>query len=226
MNLDQLLRDSAPDGDEMHRETRRMRTRVVAQFQAREVQRPHHRGRWAAGVLAAAAAATAYVVVSPGGPAVSPAYAIDQQADGDVVVTIHRLEDADGLEAALQEHGIDAEVGFNPIRRRHPFSDGQLRTGAVRRPSRPEGGTRNGHGARVATMPGRAIRTRRRATLGCGMGSGEPATLTQEGDDWVLLIPAELAAAGPSGVDHHRRGGGTLGAGLPGRTTRAPSARW
>lgn len=114
MNLDQLLRDSAPDGDEMHRETRRMRTRVVAQFQAAEARRPHRRGRWAAGVLAAAAAATAYVVVSPGGPAVSPAYAVDRQSDGDVVVTIHRLEDAAGLEAALAEHGIEADVDFEP----------------------------------------------------------------------------------------------------------------
>ncbi len=46
MNLDQLLRDSAPDGDEMHRETRRMRTRVVAQFQATE---PSGRAAGAAG---------------------------------------------------------------------------------------------------------------------------------------------------------------------------------
>ena len=77
-------------------------------------RRPHRRGRWAAGLAAAAAAATAYVVVSPGGPAVSPAYAVTQQADGDVVVTIHRLEDAAGLEAALAEHGIEAEVDFEP----------------------------------------------------------------------------------------------------------------
>lgn len=76
-------------------------------------RRPHRR-RWAAGLAAAAAAATAYVVVSPGGPAVSPAYAVDQQSDGDVVVTIHRLEDAAGLEAALAEHGIDADVDFEP----------------------------------------------------------------------------------------------------------------
>jgi len=77
-------------------------------------RRSHRRGRWAAGLAAAAAAATAYVVVSPGGPGVSPAYAIDQQADGDIVVTIHRLEDAAGLEAALVEHGIDADVNFEP----------------------------------------------------------------------------------------------------------------
>jgi hypothetical protein len=77
-------------------------------------QRPHRRRRWAAGLAAAAAAATAYVVVSPGGPAVSPAYAVTQQDDGDVVVTIHRLEDAAGLAAALAERGIEAEVDFAP----------------------------------------------------------------------------------------------------------------
>ena len=211
MNLDQLLRDSAPDSDEMHRETRRMRTRVVAQFQAREVQRPHHRGRWAAGVLAAAAAATAYVVVSPGGPAVSPAYAIDQQADGDVVVTIHRLEDADGLEAALQEHGIDAEVSFNPS------DDGTFWMGAPDGGSGdlpPEGGTRNGHEREFnyarPTIPDEAP-----GDIGCGMGSGEPATLTQEGDDWVLLIPAESPLQDRP-VSITTGVGGTLGAAYQG----------
>ena len=90
--------------------------------EATPAPQPHrrHRRRWAAGLAAAAAAASAFVVVSPGGPAVSPAYAVDQQADGDVVVTIHRLEDAAGLEAALAEHGIEAEVSFEPatVRRR------------------------------------------------------------------------------------------------------------
>jgi hypothetical protein len=88
-------------------------TREPEATSAPPARRPHRR-RWVAGLAAAAAAATAYVVVCPGGPAVSPAYAVTQQADGDVVVTIHRLEDAAGLEAALAEHGIEAEVDFEP----------------------------------------------------------------------------------------------------------------
>lgn len=76
--------------------------------------RPHYR-RWAAGLAVAAAAATAFVVGSPGGPAVNAAFAVTQEADGDVVATIHELEDAAGLEAALRAAGIDAHVSYETI---------------------------------------------------------------------------------------------------------------
>ena len=167
MNLDQLLRDSAPDSSEMRRHAERMRPDVVAGFAAPEARRPHSRRRWAAGLAAAAAAATTYVVVSPGGPAVSPAYAVEQQADGDVVVTIHRLEDAAGLEAALRAtRHRRRSVNFDEMAVENQFSVQEPR------PRRsPAQGTR------------RHPRLRHR--------SGDPATLGREGDDWVLLIPAE-----------------------------------
>ena len=126
--------------------------------------RPHYR-RWAAGLAVAAAAATAFVVGSAGGPAASPAYAVTQEADGDVVVTIHRLEDSVGLEAALREKGIDAEVSFERITIRLnvvPFPyDRDL-------PPREPGGIEPD----CASNP-------------------DPATLSRDGDDWVLVIPAE-----------------------------------
>ena len=40
------------------------------------------------------------------------AYAVDEQGDGDIVITIHELDDADGLEQALADHGIDADVDY------------------------------------------------------------------------------------------------------------------
>jgi hypothetical protein len=70
--------------------------------------------------LVAAAAAAFALTVGPslnlgqttvGGT--SPAYAIDQQADGDIVIVIHRLDDADGLEQALADYGIPAEVTYS-----------------------------------------------------------------------------------------------------------------
>jgi len=165
MNLDQLLRDSAPDSSEMRRHAERMRPDVVAGFAAPEAHRPHSRRRWAAGLAAAAAAATTYVVISPGGPAVSPAYAVEQQADGDVVVTIHRLEDADGLEAALRANGIDASVNFDEMAVENQFSVQEPDLDGL--PPREPG-----------VIPDCDI-------------EGDPATLGREGDDWVLLIPAE-----------------------------------
>lgn len=68
------------------------------------------RWRWAALPAAAAAAVTA-VVVAMWGP--SPAYAVDESGD-DVVVTVYRLDDAEGLEQALRDHGVDAEVDYDP----------------------------------------------------------------------------------------------------------------
>jgi hypothetical protein len=67
-----------------------------------------------AGALAGAAAA----VLAVGGltlrPDASAAYALKQQSDGDIVVTIHDLSDADGLVQALAEHGVTTEVTYDP----------------------------------------------------------------------------------------------------------------
>ena len=69
------------------------------------------RKRWAyAGSGIAAAAVTAFGLSTLGSPA---AYAVDEQGDGDIVITIHELDDADGLEQALAEHGIEAEVDYD-----------------------------------------------------------------------------------------------------------------
>jgi len=38
--------------------------------------------------------------------------AVQEEADGDIVVTIASLKDADGLERALEEHGVEAEVTY------------------------------------------------------------------------------------------------------------------
>jgi len=68
------------------------------------------RKRWAlAGSGVAAAAVTAFGLSTVGSPA---AYAVDEQGDGDIVITIHELSDADGLEQALADHGIEADVDY------------------------------------------------------------------------------------------------------------------
>ena len=68
----------------------------------------------AAGAVAAAAATVVAVGLTGGGPTASPAFAVDGNPDGSVDVAVFRLDDADGLEAALAEHGIDATVNFVP----------------------------------------------------------------------------------------------------------------
>lgn len=64
----------------------------------------------AAGV---AAATVAGVVLVPGlGP--TPAYSVQEGNAGEIEVEINRPEDAAGLERALEEHGIEADVTYLP----------------------------------------------------------------------------------------------------------------
>jgi hypothetical protein len=64
----------------------------------------------ASAVVAAAISATVLT-----GPTVSPssAFTVETQADGGVVVTVHDLRDADGLEHALAAEGVEAEVTYD-----------------------------------------------------------------------------------------------------------------
>lgn len=81
---------------------------VAAEPAAAPVRRT--RKRWAyVGTGVAAAAVTAFGLTSLGSPA---AYAVDETGDGDIVITIHELDDADGLEQALAERGIEADVDY------------------------------------------------------------------------------------------------------------------
>ncbi|MDM7853890.1 hypothetical protein [Cellulomonas alba] len=67
----------------------------------------------AGGVAATGATAVALALgTSVAGPAA--AFAVESQPDGDVVVTVHDLSDASGLEHALAAKGVDADVRYVP----------------------------------------------------------------------------------------------------------------
>ena len=135
-------------------------------------RRPHRVRRWAAGITAAAAVATGVVVTGLGGGAgPSPAFAVEK-AGGDVVVTIHRLEDSEALEEALAREGIDAEVDY----------DAQVDPGLLTVPGVPVDQAEPGGSGEyeLDIVDGEGV-----------CGSDSPATLTDEGDAWVLRIPVE-----------------------------------
>lgn len=74
--------------------------------------------------MVAAAAALAVV----GGIGVNslrptPAFAVSDEGNGDTVVTIHRLDDAAGLESELAKHGIDADVNYGGSLENGPVED-------------------------------------------------------------------------------------------------------
>jgi hypothetical protein len=73
------------------------------------IARPGRRIALAATGIAALAAAA--VVVDFGE---SPAFAVERNDDGTVTVQIERFEDADGIEAAIERYGVNAEVDYLP----------------------------------------------------------------------------------------------------------------
>ena len=84
----------------------------VAERQAMPVRGQRPIGRRLAAIAAAAAVAatigTGVLSLRP-----DPAYAVQPQTDGDIVVTILKLSDASGLERALAHEGVTAEVTYD-----------------------------------------------------------------------------------------------------------------
>src|SRR3954454_4099860 len=75
-------------------------------------RRPRTRLRLAA-IGAAGVAASVVAVFGVGSSGGAPAYAVEKNSSGDVIVTVHRLDDASGLEGALRAKGIDADVSYD-----------------------------------------------------------------------------------------------------------------
>jgi len=159
-------------------------------------RRPGRRLRLAA-VGTAGIAASVVTVFGLGSGGGSPAYAVEKTSAGDVIVTVHRLDDADGLEKALRAKGIDADVSYD--------ADGYGPTFGIGPDGEPVGGVGPAAGAdpgggeqgqveiQGEDGPGHTESGPRAAQPGddpCGLG-GDPATLTQQGSDWVLTIPAD-----------------------------------
>jgi hypothetical protein len=159
-------------------------------------RRPRRRLRLAA-VGATGVAASVVAVFGLGSAGGSPAYAIDQNSAGDVIVTVHRLDDAAGLERALLAKGIDADVSYDPSPSDGTFSVDDAGPGADA--PLPELGSQSGtdEGPSSSQQGGGGAIPQTTPVPGgkddpCGFGDPlePPATLAQEGDDWVLTIPA------------------------------------
>ena len=70
--------------------------------------------RLALGGAIALAAVTAVLIVSAGGDNASKAFAVEPQDGGGVTIRIFSLSDASGLEGALEDAGIEAQVNWLP----------------------------------------------------------------------------------------------------------------
>lgn len=165
---------------------------VVAE---RSATQPHRRRKPL--LVAAAAAATVAASVGAvvfgfgaGGPApASAAYSVSAEDDGDIVVHIRRLDDADGLERALAEHGITAEVSY-----------GGETSDCVQFPVEDDEGPCSQPDEELNTEPDLASPSTEAipvpdpgagGTDPCGFGENPPSTLSRIDDGWTLTIPAD-----------------------------------
>ena len=177
-------------------------------------RRPPRRRLRLAAVVTTGAAASAAAALGLGALGGSPAFAVDTDSDGDVIVTVHRLDDAAGLQAALRAQGIDADVSYDGDRGGATFGvgpDGQLLSPEDLQPlpdpgpvgSGGEGPTlvQGGGPAGPDDAEGPSLSSSGSNQAGVEDGSGSPgdscgdgdeqASLTQDGSDWVLRIPAD-----------------------------------
>lgn len=150
------------------------------------------RKRWVlAGSGVAAAAVTAFGLSTLGSPA---AYAVDEQGDGDIVITIHELDDADGLEQALADRGIEADVDYraddgphiiegDPADLPDDFEEGE--GGTFEHEAEAEAGPR------TDVEPDLAIPGEIPANDPCGGLDNMPFTTELTSDDYVITIPAD-----------------------------------
>jgi len=137
---------------------------------ARRVRRPLALG----GVAAAAVAAFGITTLNP-----TAAYAVDRTGNGDIVITIHRLDDADGLEQALADNGIAAHVDYEASgATTAPVDPQALQPGDVVEGHTASGGTLVGDPGDLADSP-------------CGNFESMPLTTDLRDDEFVITIPKD-----------------------------------
>jgi hypothetical protein len=181
------------------------------------------RGRVAAGLVATAATASVAILAGTGGGGVATAaaFTITEPAGAsttaagnrDIVVTIHELADADGLEAALAKHGIRATVNYLDSSlpgTNAPAADtldyggwipeADAEAAKAANPADPLGcgtydkyfevkSTKTEEGTSLEFSP--ATPDKSNAELSTDDDQGAPATLEQIADGWELAIPAD-----------------------------------
>ncbi len=84
----------------------------VCQREPSPAHRPGRRRRYALTAAAVAAATTAFLVLP--GIGSTPAYSVQEGNAGEIIVEINAPRDAAGLQRALEEHGIAADITYLP----------------------------------------------------------------------------------------------------------------
>lgn len=164
---------------------------VVAERAARPPQR-RRRSALAAAAAGVGALATGVAVTTLGGG--SPAYAVETTAAGDVVVRIHELTDAEGLERALAAQGVSAEVSYGGQSTGTLVvdEDGNATPGpAPELPEPAEQPASGDSGPAWSAGEGESGSTPQRADTPCGDVASLPVSLVRTGGDFVITIDGD-----------------------------------
>ncbi len=161
-----------------------LRRHVAAQAPARAVARRRWVAGGVAGLVTAGAAVAVVVSIGTGVAGPTAAYGVEAQPNGDVIVTVHDLADASGLERALAAEGIHADV-------RHVTAFTQ--SGGQRRA--PSGGSGSGCDISLAKVDGGL-----RFTLGAAQIAGGSTLniITSGSSPTDVGSPVEVAWSGGS----------------------------
>ncbi len=157
---------------------------------------PRRRRRSVAAIGAAgiAALATGIGLTTMGG---SPAFAVETASDGDIVVRIHELTDADGLEKALAEQGVTADVAYGGGAGNTVTLDGSGKVTVGDAPEArdlPDDGTvvtRQDAGGSASATPQDEPPT----IDPCGNTAELPVAVARDGDDHVITIDGDSTLA-------------------------------
>jgi len=139
----------------------------------------------------AATTAVAFGVSTLGSPAA--AYELTSSADGDIQITIHRLDDSARLEQDLAAKGITAHVDYRPLDASDPQTVPDPSRGSGDQPTLP-----------VPDEPGAAAESDGSTTVRKGDGASSPCFVNgapalsarPQGDSLVITIPKKSALHG------------------------------
>ncbi|KRA37688.1 MULTISPECIES: hypothetical protein [unclassified Nocardioides] len=178
----------------------------VAVAENRPAPARSRRTRWTVAAGGVAAATITAVGLSSMNPAAA-AYAVERSDSGDITITIHELDDSEGLEKALAEHGIEAEVDYDAAGATLPGAVDHELPDAVAPDL--EGGAQSSSTSGSATIEGAAPGNP--ASSPCGDMDAPPLKSGVNGDDYVITIPRDSAILSADAVLQIRTSGNVDG---------------
>ncbi|KQQ65383.1 hypothetical protein [Microbacterium sp. Leaf320] len=190
-----------------------LQTSVLTEVQAHAARRRGRRRTLAGAGSVLTAAAVAGTIALSSALAPTAAFAVDEQSDGDILITITALADSDALQAELLSHGIEAIVDFTGTSNTAPVAPSEAGPPAPSVPlptPMPEAGAVTSPGVVRSTADGSKVFDADEYATMCGAETGAlprlevassgAATVTIPAGTLRSDTPLSISASASSGV--------------------------